>query len=300
MSCILVTRWVMPRTIDEGFRDFLRKLTPTSGESDAAKSHRYSIETRLKTDFGLQRFFRIGSFGNGTSISGYSDIDYLASLARDTLTASSTYSLGKIRDSLAARFPNTGVRVSCPAVVVPFGSTQSETTEVVPADYIKDENGHPVYDIADCKGGWMRASPDAHKAYVAYIDDKLGGKVKPLIRFIKAWKYFREVPISSFYLELRVAKYASGEATIIYDIDVKQILCQLRDCKLADMQDPMGVSGYIPACKTEVLYADAISKLATAATRAEKAREEAVKENISGAFDWWRLLFNNEFPTYYN
>ena len=66
----------MPRTIDEGFRDFLPKLTPSGSETDAAKSHRASIETRLKKDFGLRRFVRIGSFGNGTSISGYSEHTY--------------------------------------------------------------------------------------------------------------------------------------------------------------------------------------------------------------------------------
>lgn len=289
----------MPRTIDEGFRDFLTKLTPSTAETEAAKGHRASIETRLKRDFGLRRFARIGSFGNGTSISGYSDVDYLASLARDTLTNNSTYSLGKIRDSLDDRFPYTGVRVGCPAVVVPFGNTKSETTEVVPADYIREEGGHYLYDIPDCKGGWMRASPDAHNSYVAEINNKLGGKVKPLIRFIKAWKCYRDVPISSFYLELRVAKYAYSESSIIYDMDVKRILCQLRDCKLADMQDPMGVSGYIPACKTQALYEDALSKLDTAATRAEKAREAADKGNIADAFEMWRLLYYYEFPTYY-
>jgi hypothetical protein len=289
----------MPRTIEEGFRDFLTKLTPSGAESEAAKSHRASIETRLKTDFGLLRFFRIGSFGNGTSISGYSDVDYLASLARDQLSANSTYSLGKVRDSLDARFPNTGVHVSCPAVVVPFGTTKSETTEVVPADYIEVEGGHYVYDIADCAGGWMRASPEAHKAYVATVDDKLAGKVKPLIRFIKAWKFYRDVPITSFYLELRVAKYASGEKSIIYDIDVRNILKLLWDTQLASMQDPMGISGYIPACATDVKKEDALSKLETALTRAEKAREATTKGDISGAFDWWRLLYNDEFPTYY-
>src|SRR5258708_3949048 len=72
----------MPRTVDEGFRDFLSRLTPSSYESAAATAHRASIEARLKNDFGLRRFFRTGSFGNGTSISGYSDVDYFASLPR--------------------------------------------------------------------------------------------------------------------------------------------------------------------------------------------------------------------------
>lgn len=290
----------MPRTVDEGFRDFLTKLTPSGYESDAAKNHRYSIKTRLERDFdSVLRFTRIGSFGNGTSISGFSDVDYLACLPTKHLSSNSTYSLGKVRDSLSGRFPNTGVRVDCPAVVCPFGNSPSETTEVVPADYVKEEHGYKIYDIADCSGGWMNISPDAHNDYVRGIDEKLGGKVKPLIRFIKAWKYFRDVPISSFYLELLLAKYASGESSIVYDIDVKRILCQLRDAGLANMQDPTGSSGYIQPCKTQILFDDALSKLKTAATRAEKAREAADNEKISDAFEWWRLLYNNAFPTYY-
>lgn len=289
----------MPRTVDEGFRDFLTRLTPSSTESDAAKSHRASIEGRLKSDFGLRRFTRIGSFGNGTSISGYSDVDYLASLSREKLSNSSTYSLGKVRDSLADRFPNTGVRVSCPAVVVPFGTTKSETTEVVPADYIEEKNGYKVYDIANCNGGWMRASPDAHIAYVAAANDRLNGKVKPLIRFIKAWKCFRSVPISSFYLELRVAKYSLDESSIVYSVDVKRVLKLLLDGKLASMQDPMGISGYISACKSEVFQDEALSKLETALSRAEKAWEAEQRGDTSDAFDWWRLLYDYEFPTYY-
>lgn len=290
----------MPRSIDEGFNDFLAKLTPTTYESEAAKNHRYSIKTRLELEFGyVPRFVRIGSFGNGTSISGYSDVDYLACLPTNVLTENSAYSLQKVRNTLAERFPNTGVRVSCPAVVCPFGTSASETTEIVPADFVTERDGYKVYDIADCSGGWMRASPDAHNEYVSAQDKRLGGKVKPLIRFIKAWKFARDVPISSFYLELRVAKYASGEKTIVYDIDVKNILSTLRDCSLASMQDPAGVSGYISACRSEVQRQDALSKLNSAATRAEKARDAAVAGKVSDAFDWWRLLYDSWFPTYY-
>ena len=289
----------MPRTIDEGFRDFLVKLTASSAESVAAKNHRASIETCLTNNFGLKRFTRIGSFGNGTSISGYSDVDYLACLPTDKLKQSSTSSIAIVRNVLDARFPNTGVHVSCPAVVAPFGGTVTGTTEIVPADYVKENNGFKIYDIADCSGGWMNASPDAHNAYVQWVDDNLGGKVKPLIRFIKAWKYFRGVPISSFYLELRVAKYASDEKTIIYEHDVRNVLKLLWDGQLALMHDPMGVSGYIQPCKTDAMRVDTLSKLSTALTRADKARAAADKNNIEEAFDWWRLLYGEKFPTYY-
>lgn len=289
----------MPRTIEQGFEDFLSKLKPQKTESDAAKNHRASIESCLKNNFGLKRFVRIGSFGNWTSISRHSDVDYLACLPTDQLTQISTSTLVKVRGALDNRFPNTGVAVNCPAVVVPFGTRKSEITEIVPADHVGESNGFKVYEIADCAGGWMKASPDAHNAYVRAVDESLGGKVKPLIRFLKAWKFFRAVPISSFYLELRVAKYASDEKAIVYDIDVRNILKMLWDSQLAAMQDPMGVSGYIPACKSEAARVDALSKLGTAFARADKARTAATSEKISEAFDWWRLLYNDEFPTYY-
>ena len=289
----------MPRTIDEGFRDFHTKLTPSSFESDAAKAHRESIKRRIEKDFGLRRFWRIGSFGNGTSIRGYSDVDYMASIPWKSLSSNSTTSLTKLRNSLAERFPNTGVRISCPAVVVPFGSKAKETTEVTPGGYMRTEGGFKIYDIPDCAGGWMNASPDAHNGYVRDIDTKLSYKVKPLIRFIKAWKYFQSVPISSFYLELQVAKYASDETSIVYSIDVKRVFALLDRLELARITDPMGVSGYISPCKSVVDLEISKSKLSTALTRATKAREAEQAGNIKDAFDWWGKLYAYKFPSYY-
>lgn len=290
----------MPRAIDEGFGDFLSKLTPSSVESDKAKNHRASIEACLKSNFGIYRFFRMGSFGNGTSISGYSDVDYFAYIPRKHLTSISDTILRKVRDTLDRRFPNTEVRVNCPAVVVPFGIDLSETTEVVPAGFVKKNvDGYYIYKIANCSGGWLYSSPGAHNDYVRNIDKKFAGKVKPLVRFIKAWKYFQNVPISSFYLELRVAKYAEGESSIVYDIDIKRVFSELYKMELVRICDPMDISGYIDACSTEAKYEESYSKLTTALARAEKALDEKEKDNIKDAFYWWNLLYNGNFPSYY-
>lgn len=289
----------MPRSIEEGFDDFLVKLKAKVAETQAATRHRASIETCLTNNFGLKRFVRIGSFGNGTSVSGYSDIDYLASIPPAHLTQNSGYSLSKIRDVLDARFPLTGVRVNTPAIAVPFGTYRSESTEVVPADYVGETKGFKIYEIADGNGGWMRISPDSHNDYVARVDRQHGGRVKPLIRFVKAWKFHRSVPISSFYLEMRVAKYAEGESAIVYDIDVQRVLKGLWDHQLAKLQDPTGFSGYVSACRTDVQREDALSKLKTAVVRAQKACQAAVDANVADSFYWWRLLYNDAFPTYY-
>ena len=251
----------MPRSIEEGFSDFLTKLKATAPESEAARRHRASIETCLKSNFGLRRFVRIGSFGNGTSVSGYSDVDYLASIPTSKLTQSSAYSLIKVRDALDTRFPATGVRVNSPAVAVPFGKYRSEDTEVVPADYIEEVSGFKVYEIADGNGGWMRISPDSHNAYVARVDAALSGRVKPLIRSVKAWKFLRNVPISSFYLEMRVAlrrhrKYCAPSRR-----------CRLSLCQGNDGVTPTRVTTFSvcwlsesPACRTRSSFGSESSR----------------------------------------
>ena len=289
----------MPRTIDEGFRDFLKKLTPSMRETQAARSHRASIEQCIEANFGLRRFWRTGSFGNGTSVRGHSDVDYMASIPANKLRENSSTSLAALTAVIGARFPNTGVRTSCPATVVPFGTDASETTEVTPADYLRTADSFRIYDIPNCSGGWVEASPDAHNNYVRETDNQLSNKVKPLIRLLKAWKYLQDVPISSFYLELRIAKYASTESYIDYSQDLKRVLRLLNNVDLARIQDPMGISGYVSPCRTASQLSTAKSKLKTALSRATKAREAEANGDIKSAFEWLDKLFAYEFPRYY-
>jgi len=87
----------------------------------------------------------------------------------------------------------------------------------------------------------MVSCRSAHNAYVANQDKRLNGKLKPLIRLIKAWKFYKNVPITSFYLELRITKYAEGRTSIVYDTDIRNILKLLHDNQLARLQDPDGI-----------------------------------------------------------
>lgn len=290
----------MPKTVDEGFREFVTRLTPSGLESDRAKTHRASIQASLKTNFGVRRFFRTGSFGNGTSIRNYSDVDYFASIPRENLNENSVTTLRKIRNVLDTRFPNTGVTVRAPAILVPFGNNISEWTEITPADLMsKDKYDNLIYEIPNRSGKWMRSSPDKHNTIVTALNKKLGHKVKPLIRFIKAWKYFKNVPINSFYLEMRIVQHLLGEESIVYSIDIYSILMKLKSHSLATLQDPTGISGYIYPCSTASQKNDALSKLSTAITRAENARMYERNEDIRKAFIWWGMVFGEKFPSYY-
>ena len=90
------------------------------------------------------------------------------------------------------------------------------------------------------------------------------------------------------------------ESSIVYAIDLNAIFRKLHACGLAAMQDPKGISGYVYPCASETKKADALSKLATAKTRAEKARDAESSDNTSDAFYWWDKLYAGNFPSYYN
>jgi hypothetical protein len=187
---------------------------------------------------------------------------------------------------------------------VPFGTDAKETTEVVPAWCAKllktDSNDYLVYSIPDCDGGWMASSPAVHNLYVRSSDQALNGKLKPLIRFIKAWKYYLQVPISSFYLELRITHlFENANSIACYDLAVTAIFSFLYDTGLAKMQDPMGISGYVSPCSTYAKLEESESKLLTALVRAEKATEAKEDGNIKDAFFWWNRLYGDRFPSYY-
>ncbi len=287
------------RTINQGFEAFHSNLTPGSYAAGKAASHKASITARLERDFDLKQMFYSGSSNNGTSIARHSDVDFFGSIPASKLKDNSAVSLREIKESLQGRFPLTEVYVDSPGVVLKFGSADWDKAEVIPAHKLRDAAGRGVYDIPDGNGGWMKSSPLTHNDYVTYHNNRLGGKLKKLIRLAKAWKYYRNVPISSFYLELRITKWMESQSSVEYSTDMNTIFRKLDECGLASMQDPKGISGFVKACSTDAKKADAISKLTRARTRAQSARDAEIKGDTANAFYWWNLLFNEKFPSYY-
>ncbi|QDN80439.1 nucleotidyltransferase [Streptomyces sp. S1A1-7] len=290
----------MATTVTAAFNSLVSNLTRSPGETAYMASHRESVQQKLKNAFGVTYFFGTGSNSNGTSVRYWSDVDYFASIPVAVQQADSAYMLRRIKDALKERFPSTYIHVEAPAVVCEFGTDGAEKLEVVPAYYHGRDSSdkYNVYKIPRVGGGWIKSGPSAHNGYVTGVNGSLNGRVKPLIRLIKAIKYYNNIPVTSFYLELRVAKWAAGESTIDYKYDVRAVLNHLVSSGLAQMVDPMGISGYVPAAPTDIRRDDAISKFTTALNRARHAREAEDKGDIKGAFEYWDKVFNGRFPAY--
>lgn len=291
----------MTRTVDQGFEVFLDRLIPTDAQRQAGAKHRASVKAALEAKLTVRNFFETGSFSHGTGVRGYSDIDCLVSLG-NTKPSSSYTALEWVKDALSSRFSQTTVKIRRPAVVVEFGGGY-ETWEIIPGFLTGRGTAEQfVYDIPGPSAGaaYIDSAPKEHLAYVNECNKAPHkGDAKDLARLIKAWKYYRNVPISSFYLEMRCAQHVTTQSTYIHVWDVCQVLEKLVGHQLAPMNDPSGATGRIYPCSSDSMKEDALSKVATAATRARKALDAYKEEKYGMAYEYLDLLFAGKFPSRY-
>jgi len=289
------------KTVDAALDVVLGYVQTTAAETAQAASHRASIKTVLETSFGMTHFFRTGSFGNGTNVSGFSDVDYFAVIPTANLKANSNHTLTAVAAALDQRFPLTGVEIDGPAIKVPFGPNGSETTEIVPVDEtVGTVLGFRSFDMPDGNGGWMFSAPESHDAYVTLTDDALGNKVKSLIRLVKTWKSIKQVPIKSFYLEMWVTAYARGEASIYYRIDLQKIFRQLADGNLPSIIDPRFPKDgrNLEPTNNFFEHAVAVNALKEAADAALVGNIYSDAGKVTQAFEQWDEIFDDYFPAY--
>ncbi len=288
----------MARTVSQAFEDFLSGLTPTATERSAAASHRASVKAALEDNLSVANFFETGSFSHGTGIRFYSDVDAVVRL-KDSKPESSYTALEWVKDALSKRFPSTEVTIRRPAVAVRFAGG-AETWEVIPAFLTgRGGPGQLVYDIPgpSVGSGWIDSAPYEHLAYVNECNEKPHkGDAKGLARLLKAWKYYLNVPISSFYLEMRAAQHVAKQSLYIHVFDLCLILESLEGHELAAMNDPKGACGRIHPCSSEAKHSEALSKLKTAAGRARKALDAYRDDDEDMAFLYLGLLFGGLFP----
>lgn len=285
----------MARTVAQGFDVFLERLTPLASQRTAAAAHRSRVETSLKKSLSVLAMRETGSFHHGTGVRHFSDVDVLVSIGNDKPGTSDT-ALNWVKNALSASFPTTTVRISRPAVVVEFAGG-AETWEVIPG-FLKSSDPSVLYDIPGPSTGWIDSAPTEHLDYVNECNQKQGvqGAVKKLARLVKAWKYYCTVPVSSFYLEMRAAQHMATQSSFIAVWDVCLLLESLQDHSLAAMNDPKGRTGRFHPCSSDYRKTEALSKLATAATRARKALDAEQDKNPDDAFHYLDLLFGGNFP----
>jgi hypothetical protein len=282
--------------VPDPLAQFIGSLAPAQFDRTVASRRRKDIERLLSTaSIKSDYLFESGSWSHGTAIAAKSDVDYMAWIdsERPLLPSSALARLRQVIDDSCGDDVYK-VRTTSPVVSVEFYTEPH--FEIVPAYYERYVGDTIVYWIPGRGDEWVLSAPDAHLAYVNRQNDRLGRKLKPLVRLMKAWKYFVDAPVSSFYLEMRTAEYAAGESTVLFEIDLPAVFRAIVGVGARDMNDPEGLVGRIPACASKEKRILTLSLMRDAMNSLDLADEARRRRNAS---DYWSNMydvFGSRFP----
>ncbi|MEU3286779.1 nucleotidyltransferase [Streptomyces longwoodensis] len=283
-------------SISDAFSAYLKKKTPKKWEREEVSKYRTRIYDVLDAEFGVYSFFQSGSFSNGTGISQVSDVDYFARIPLNRKTVKPASFLTLMRSVLKRDLWEAfDVWVSRPTVSIDFKQLVTQY-EVTPGFYERSgPNGEDVFLTPGPGDAWRESAPKAHLQYVREADGLHSGKVKGLARLLKAWKYEHNVPVSSFYLEMRAAQYGMKVDSILYPSALPALVDRMVKHSVRAMNDPTGLVNRITACSSE------IDRLAT--VRAMNACLPHLEEGFAKwtVDDWaassaYQEVFGSDFP----
>jgi hypothetical protein len=292
----------MASAVAGSFTNILARVALNDADLSAFETHRSRVESSLHGSFDLSKVVRVGSYARGSAIRFRSDLDLFIVLRRretewgDQYVLPSTI-LNRLREALRGTFPQSSLGRDGQAVVVEF--SDNRRIDVVPARFENAlDNGWPLYRIPSGADEWIATSPELHNKYIADGDARSGGKLKSVVRLLKYWRQCRnpELPLSAFHLELLLAKEGTcnGGRSLAACVADALILLERRACRA--LQDPCGVSGYIPAAATESKLERLLAAVGASAASARDALYYEAFGNLRETRRRWSAVFNNYFP----
>lgn len=146
-----------------------------------------------------------GSYGRGTAIRGFSDLDITYSLPIDLYPGDSdshrnvqSALLQKVRGVLLGTYPNTDIAADQQVVVVSF--SDGKVFDVLPV-FDPNGKGEMLYPDASDGGNWKLTKPVAEQEAIAKMDRDCNGNLKWLCRMVRAWRECCSVTIKGVLID---------------------------------------------------------------------------------------------------
>jgi hypothetical protein len=290
----------MATTVIGGFYDLLKDLDLTERQEQIADARVDHLETWFINNISCARYpFKIGSYERGTVIRWRRDIDMLVALAYDPYWerygSDSSALLYWLRGKLDAAYGST--TVSTRQVAIRMALSDGLQVDLVPGFVRKNEG----FLIPDGKGRWQSTNPPFHSDLIAKNDRRLGYKLTPLLRLMKAWNESNGRHLRSFHLEMMVDEMWHKEATVgDHPHAVADALRKGITWLTYPMHDPwldaglVALDGYLTADER----ARVIRMFEADRKRADDAITLLAAGKTKDAYDKWNDVFPGRFPGY--
>lgn len=287
-------------SVSSRFETFLNNITLTQAQKDAGSERKASVVRALNahywsanSDSSNSKY--IGSWGKFTRIRPPRDVDVLFTLPKSVYDRFAgrtgnvqSQLLQEVKNVLLAKFPNTAIRGDGPIVNVPFSAYN---VELAPAFLLT--GGQYWICMTDNGGRYKTADYDAEITLIRESNDNTKGNTRNLVRMMKCWQGYCDVPIKSFWLELLAVEFLSSweyrtQSKMFYDWMVRDFLKYLEGRKNSYV--------YAPGTREAMYLGSAwLSKAQTARQRAEQACSwETDYPGLAG--EEWQKIFGTDMP----
>jgi len=146
----------------------------------------------------------VGSYGRGTAIKGFSDLDMIFILPygvykriNDNIGNGQAALLQEVRNSLKKTYNSTHIGADGQVVAINFDDDIS--FEIVPVFINKDDSY--TYPDSNDGGSWKVTNPVPEIKAVADMDEKCNNNLKRLCKMMRAWKNKWSVPMGGLLID---------------------------------------------------------------------------------------------------
>jgi len=229
---------------------------------------------------------KIGSHGKKTELRDENgDLDMIFKISAETLEQYKAHEhngpselLRRAKEGLQKTYSNPSTEHKSWGKVVLVKFASGYNVEVMPC--YEESDGKFTIPNTENDGSWDTYDPRAEMENIKRSNDETG-QTRKFIRMTKHWNNKTGKTIKSYIVENLCVAYMD-------ELFSNQDWPELFE----------GFFEWLPFQVDSGFTDDALSRIATANSRIEKAREYELNDNFIKACEQWRLVFGDEFPTY--
>lgn len=200
--------------VTKRFRKFHNNVLLTTDQREDGKTKHEGVRKCLNSHYygsasSTAHSFLVGSWGKYTRVRPLRDIDVYFVLPYSVYERFEEHAgnkqsalLQEVKNVLGKTYSTSRMRGDGQVVVVDFTSI---SVEIVPVFLLK--NGQYYVCNTSNGGSYMTADPKAEAKRISDIHSDTNNNLRRVIRMLKAWQCYRNVPLKSFYIELLAADF---------------------------------------------------------------------------------------------
>lgn len=287
----------MSITVSQGFEILRNNLRITDLQEETVSKRQKNLRANVEAEMEVVDTFLTGSYERQTMITplSKSDVDIFFVMSPSYFHENGQGALlDKVKRVLEKTYPTTSkISRNGQAVTIAFSDF---SVDVVPG-FSLDTGGYVIAD--SIRNEWITTDPKKHVDLWKKSNVDQRNLLSPVAKMMKAWNRVHSRTLRSFHLEMMVLfitrniKIGRFQETMGYLFERAQLLIG------HPIPDPAGFGDNVGANVNTAEKIDRIlSRLQTAHTRSIAAIEFESEGKVAEAFDQWRNVFGDYFPSY--